>query len=180
VRVPAEHGHDLLVPTQNVLEPVAVPRPDGIHEGDAEGHRRVVHGHQHRPLRRRGESGVQPADRLVGEVAPVLAGHGRVAEHDRDPLQVMDLVDGPVTAVRVAEEHPPEVGPLVMVSRARQHRRRRPQQPAGRLILLDRAVIGHVTGDEHGVHRPGQGRQIAHDPFGTGPALLTAVDVGGR
>jgi len=128
-----------------------------------------------RPRRRQGR--VQPADGLVVQVAAVLAGHGGVAQRQGHAVQVMELVDRPLAAVLVAEQHPPEAGPPVVVARADQHRRRPAQQLAGHLVFGRLAVVGHVAGHQDGVDRPGRGRQVAHHPLGAGRALLPAVDV---
>jgi hypothetical protein len=88
----------------------------------------------------------------------------------------MGGVDGSI-AGRLAEEHAAIRGPVVVVTRAQEHRRRRGQRVAYHVIFGLGSVVREIAGDQDRVHRPAQAVQVAHHPLGALDGLGPAADV---
>ncbi len=167
VRVSTQDGRDLGMPGEHGLEPVGAGQADRVDQRLVQPGRRMVQGHEDRPVPQTVQSGLQPGQRAVGQAPVVAAGDHRITRHDREPAQVVRLIQGPF--IRCVP---------VVVARAGDHREPVRDEQFGRLRpLRGQAVVGQVAGHQDRVDVAGQAVEVVHHLGGAGGAAPAAVQV---
>ncbi len=179
VRVAAEQCPHPGVTAQHLGQPLLAELPDRVHVRQVQGDRRVVEGDQRRTVRRAlGQRAVQPAEGLLVEQA-VVSARDRGVEHQHigtgQRVQPVHRAAGRL----LAEQHLAVGLAGVVVAGAEQHRVPGGQHLGHLPVLGRQSVVGEVAGDQHGVHRAGQGVHVRHHLLGppAGPLPRVAVVV---